>query len=56
MKKGGAFFFFIPFFVPEIFTLLYYANKIAYDVISFDSKWCKNTKSVIYLQLLKQSN
>ena len=49
MKKKGVFLFLISFLAPEIFMILYYANYITDDVISFDSNWCKNTKSVISL-------
>ena len=49
MKKDGVFLFLISLLVPKIFMILYYANWITDDVISYDSNWCKNTKSVIAL-------
>ena len=50
MKKYGVFLYLISaFLVPEVFTILYYANKITDDVISFASNWCKNTNSEISL-------
>ncbi len=34
MKKDGVFIFLISFLVPEILTILYYANEITDDVTS----------------------
>ena len=37
MEKGGVFLFLISSLVPEIFTILYYANELIDDVTSGSS-------------------
>ena len=43
VKKNGVFLFGLPFFVSEIFTLLYYANEESDDIIGGSTKTAQHS-------------
>ena len=55
MEKNVVFLFMVSFAVLEIFTILYYANKITDDVTTFSQCGAK-AQNERYLQIMGQYN